>query len=130
MEKNEVRKSLFVRIFEVIIKYVLRFRIPVLIVIAALTLFFAWQLKDLQIDAGIFSFTSDVPASEYVLTPAEAPEGEPLYYELPDEIKGIELPTYGYTYRDEDEKLHLAIPDEFLDGTEWEMLGMKLYFKQ
>lgn len=119
MEKNEVRKSFFVRVFEVIIRYVLRFRIPVLIIIAVLTLFFAWQLKDLQIDAGIFSFTSDVPASEYILTPTEAPEGEPLYYELPDDIKNLELPTYGYTYRDEDEKLHLAIPDEFLDGTEY-----------
>ena len=120
MDNNkEVKKSLFVRVFEIIMRFVFRFRIPILVIIGLITLFFAWQLRNLQIDAGIFSFTSDVPSSEYVLTPEEAPEGEPLVYELPEELQNIEMPKYGYTYRTEDEKMHVAIPEEFLDNTEY-----------
>ena len=54
MENNNVKKSLFVRVFEVIMRFVLKFRIPVLFLIAAGTVFFIKALFSLQIDANIF----------------------------------------------------------------------------
>ena len=84
-ENNEVRKSLFVRIFEYVIRFILHFRVLVLMLIALGTAFFIWALFSLQIDANIFSFASNVPASVQVPTPSEAPKGEPLVYELPDD---------------------------------------------
>ena len=77
MENNEVRKSLFVRIFEVIIALILKFRILVLIFIAVMTVFFAKALFSLHVDANIFGFSSIAPPAEYVTTP-ETPQKESL----------------------------------------------------
>ena len=110
MENNEVRKSLFVRIFEVVIALILKFRIPVLIFIAVMTVFFAKALFSLHVDANIFGFSSIAPPAEYVTTPESAPEGEPLVYTLPEGFVEFTPEQYGYTERPESEKLHAEIP--------------------
>ena len=51
MEGKNVKKSLFVRLFEVVIRFILHFRIPILVLIILGTLFFAYALFSLQIDA-------------------------------------------------------------------------------
>ena len=119
MEERKIAKSLFVRVFEVVIRLILRFRIFVLIAIAAATLFFAYQLFSLQIDANIFSFTSGVPPAQYVPTPSSAPSGDPAHFEMPEGVEKFTPPSYGYTERPEEEKLHAAIPDSMRNGTEY-----------
>ena len=120
MEGQKVSKSLFVKVFEVIIRFILRFRIPVLIFIAAMTVFFAYQLFSLQIDANIFSFTAGVPPAEQVLTPIAAPEGEPVFYALPDDYVKFTPEAYGFNERPEEEKLHIAIPASMVQGKEYD----------
>ena len=117
MEENKVKKSLFVRVFEVIIRIILKFRILVLILIAAGTLFFAFQLRSLQIDANIFSLSSGVPPSQHILTPDQAPEGNPVYFTLPDDYVEFIPEQYGHIDRPESEKLHAIIPDSMRQGT-------------
>ena len=120
MAETKAGKSLFVRIFEVIIRLILKFRIFVLIAIAAATVFFIYQLFSLQIDANIFSFASGVPPAEYVMTPEEAPDGEPLRYLLPADYVKFTPPAYGHEERPEDEKLHVDIPANMIQGTEYD----------
>ena len=119
MEKKQVKNSLFVKIFEVIIRNIIKFRIPVLIFIFLMTAFFIYQLFSLKIDANIFSFASGVPPAEYVLTPENPPEGEPLRYLLPADYVKYTPPSYGYEERPENEKLHVEIPDSLTQGTEY-----------
>ena len=119
MEERKVSKSLFVKVFEVVIRFILRFRIPVLIFIVAMTAFFVYQLFSLQIDANIFSFTSGVPPAEHVLTPISAPGGEPVFYALPDDYVKFTPEAYGHVERPEDEKLHVAIPASMIQGKEY-----------
>ena len=116
MAKIKVEKSLFVRIFEVIIRFILKFRIFVLIAIAAVTVFFIYELFSLQIDANIFSFTSGVPPAEFVYTPSKAPNEEPLKYLLPEDFVEFSPPEYGFNERPESEKLHTVIPDNMITG--------------
>ena len=116
MTESKAGKSLFVRIFEVIIKFILKFRIFVLIAIAAVTVFFVYELFSLQIDANIFSFTSGVPPAEFVYTPSEAPNKEPLKYLLPEDFVKFSPPEYGFNERPESEKLHAVIPDNMITG--------------
>ena len=61
MEEKNVKKSLFVRLFEVVIRFILHFRIPILVLIILGTLFFTYALFSLQIDANIFGFSSIAP---------------------------------------------------------------------
>ncbi len=119
MVNPDEKKSLSTRVFEAILGFVLRFRIPVLIILALLTIFFAYHMTKLSIDAGVFSFSSGVPPTTYVLTPSGAPEGGPLVYELPPELQDLELPAYGYMNRSEDEKMELVIPPDMTDGTQY-----------
>lgn len=119
MVEKKASKSLFVKIFEVIISFILRFRIPVIIFIAIMTVFFAYQLFSLQIDANIFSFTAGVPPSQHILTPTNAPDEEPVFYALPDDYVKFTPDSYGYQERPESEKLHVAIPDSMRQGTEY-----------
>ena len=119
MEDAKVKKSLFVKIFEVIIKYILKFRIFILIAIGLITVFFAYQLLSLRIDANIFSFASAVPPAEHILTPNEAPDGDPLKFYLPDDYVEFTPPQYGKTNRDESEKLHAVIPEYMRKGNNY-----------
>ena len=123
MENNEVRKSLFVRIFEVVIALILKFRIPVLIFIAAMTVFYAKALFSLHVDANIFGFSSIAPPAEYVTTPENAPEGEPLVYALPEGFIEFTPEQYGYTERTESEKLHAEIPSSMRTGNKGTYFG-------
>lgn len=116
MEGNEVKKSLFVRVFEVVIRFVLRFRIPVLVFVALVTAFFIRALFSLQIDANIFSFSSIAPPAEYVKTPSQAPQGDPLGYSIPEGVEEFVPEQYGHVERPEDEKLHADIPDDMRTG--------------
>lgn len=116
MTESKAEKSLFVRIFEVIIRFILKFRIFVLIAIVAITIFFTYELFSLQIDANIFSFTSGVPPAEFVYTPSKAPNGEPLKYLLPENFVEFSPPEYGFNARPENEKLHTVIPDNMTTG--------------
>ena len=116
MTESKAEKSLFVQIFEVIIRFILKFRIFVLIAIVAITIFFTYELFSLQIDANIFSFTSGVPPAEFVYTPSKAPNGEPLKYLLPENFVEFSPPEYGFNARPENEKLHTVIPDNMTTG--------------
>lgn len=116
MSEIKAGKSLFVRIFEVIIRFILKFKIFVLIAIAAVTVFFVYELFSLQIDANIFSFTSGVPPAEFVYTPSEAPNGKPLMYLLPEDFVKFSPPEYGFNDRPENEKLHVDIPSSMITG--------------
>lgn len=116
MTESKAGKSLFVRIFEVIIRFILKFRIFVLIAIAAITIFFTYELFSLQIDANIFSFTSGVPPAEFVYTPSKAPNGEPLKYLLPENFVEFSPLEYGFNARPENEKLHTVILDNMTTG--------------
>lgn len=117
---ENTNKSLFIRVFEVIMRFILKFRIPVLIFIATMTVFFAYQLFSLQIDANIFSFTSGVPPAEQILTPTEPRDGEPVFYTLPDDYVKFIPEEYGYNERPNDEKLHLAIPESMVQGIKYD----------
>ena len=110
MEEAKVKKTLFVKIFEVIIKYILRFRIFILVAIAALTVFFAYQLLSLRIDANVFSFAAGVPAPEQVITPNKIPDGEPVFFSLPEDYEKFVPEKYGHINRNENEKLYAEIP--------------------
>ena len=116
MDNNGVKKSLFVRIFEVVIRFILRFRIPVLILIGIITVFFIKALFSLQIDANIFGFSSIAPPAPYVETPQDIPQGEPLVYALPDDYVDFVPDAYGYTERPESEKLNMEIPASMRTG--------------
>ena len=117
MENLNVTKSLFVRIFEVIIRSVLKLRIFVLIVIALLSLFFLNAVRTLQIDANIFGFTAGVPPAEYITTPSAPPEGEKVFYSLPDDYVKFVPEKYGYRERLEEQKQNIDIPDSMRNGT-------------
>lgn len=116
MDNSKVKKSLFVRVFEVVIGFILKFRIPVLILIFLVTLFFIKALFSLKIDANIFSFSSIAPPAQYVPTPSEAPGGEPVCYTLPDGMEKFVPEAYGYHERSEDEKLIADIPESMVQG--------------
>lgn len=123
MEEAKVKKSLFVRIFEVIIRLILKFRIFILIAIAAITVFFAYELFSLQIDANIFSFTSGVPPAEYVPTPSAKPDGEPLIFNLPEDFVEFIPEQYRHVERPESEKLHIEIPEYMREGKSYPYYG-------
>ena len=123
MEEAKVKKSLFVRVFEVVIRLILKFRVFILIAIAAVTVFFAYELFSLQIDANIFSFTSGVPPAEYVPTPSEKPEGEPLEFNLPEDFVEFIPEQYRHVERPESEKLHIEIPEYMREGKSYPYYG-------
>ena len=116
MEGKNVKKSLFVRLFEVVIRFILHFRIPILVLIILGTLFFAYALFSLQIDANIFGFSSIAPPAPYVDTPSQAPEGEAVHYEIPDDVEEFVPTQYGYNPRPEDERLKVDVPDSMRTG--------------
>lgn len=115
MSARDTNKSLFVKVFEVIIKIILKFRIPILILIALGTVFFSYHLFSLKIDANIYSFAANVPPSENVLTPLDVPNIPQVQFTLPKEIEQQELQTYGYDKRPENEKLTVEIPQKYLE---------------
>lgn len=123
MEKKQPKDSLFVRIFEVIIRFILKFRIPILIFIAVMTVFFINALFSLQIDANIFGINSGVPPSVHVLTPTDKPDGDPVYFMLPEDFEEFIPEQYGYVERPESEKLHAEIPDSMRQGTNYSYYG-------
>ena len=47
---------------------------PIIIVLIILTLFFAYMMKDLRIDANIFALSEDAEPPVFVLTPENKPE--------------------------------------------------------
>ena len=117
MEGKNVKKSLFVRLFEVVIRFILHFRIPILVLIILGTLFFTYALFSLQIDADVFSFAAIAPDAPYVTTPTSAPDGDAVHYTIPSDVELFVPDHYGYTERPESEKLHAAIPDYMRTGT-------------
>ena len=117
MEEKNVKKSLFVRLFEVVIRFILHFRIPILVLIILGTLFFTYALFSLQIDADVFSFAAIAPDAPYVTTPTSAPDGDAVHYTIPSDVELFVPDHYGYTERPESEKLHAAIPDYMRTGT-------------
>ena len=68
----------FTNIFYHLMKFVTRFNIPVLILIALITVFFSYEITNLKINADEGSFSSGVEENIYVQTPAQKPEGENL----------------------------------------------------
>ena len=116
MEEKIGKKSFFVRVFEVFVRFILKFRIPVLILIVAGTLFFGYEIFSLQIDANIFSITAGIPDNPFVLTPSQPPEGDPVHYDMPDGVEAFVPDSYGYSNRAESEKLHAEIPDYMRAG--------------
>ena len=116
MEEKAIRKSLFVRVFEVIIRLILKFRIPVLILIVLGTLFFAWALTSLQVDANVFSFSSIAPPNPYIETPNAPPADPPVKYVIPEDVEEFVPTEYGYAPRPEEERLHANIPDYMRTG--------------
>ena len=119
MEGNEVKKSLFVRVFEVVIRFILRFRIPVLVLIAIITAFFIKALFSLQIDANIFGFSNIAPPAQHVLTPDQPPAGEPVRYDLPEDHVEFVPEQYGHVERPQEEKLQATIPDSMRQGRDY-----------
>lgn len=113
---NEELKELPVvtRLLYRVMRIVTRFALPVLVLILAATLFFAYCLKDLKIDANVFSFASNVPPAEFVETPASAPDTPEVVFINPN-TEGMEIEHYGYTERPEEEKKAPAvIPESML----------------
>lgn len=116
MKENEVKKSLFVRIFEVIIRFILKFRIPVLVLILLITAFFTKQLFSLKVNANIFSFSSIAPPAQYVETPTSAPDTKPVVYTLSKDYVKFTPPSFSYNPRPEDEVLEVGeIPQYLLE---------------
>ena len=107
---DEVTKlPLFTRIFYRMMRFITKFSIPILIIITLTTVYFTFQLKNLRIDANVFSFTSGVEQNPYVETPSKKPDGEPLVFISPEKNVTNEL-HYGYIERSEEEKLKAIIP--------------------
>ena len=107
---DEVTKlPLFTRIFYRMMRFITKFSIPILIIITLTTVYFTFQLKNLRIDANVFSFTSGVEQNPYVETPSKKPDGEPLVFITPEKNVTNEL-HYGYIERAEEEKLKAIIP--------------------
>lgn len=122
MNDDKEKMMLFTKIFYQLMRFITKFSIPILVLIIALTLFFAYEITNLKIDADVFSFTSGIEENPYVETPQDSPGGEPLTYISPYE-RQTENIHYGYSERSEDEKLHAAIPaqtgikpDSYSDG--------------
>ncbi len=123
MNKNTARDSKIERIFESVIRAILKFRIPILILIAVATAFFVYALFSLQIDANIFGMYTGVPPSVHVLTPSDKPDGPPVYFMFPDDYEEFVPEQYGYTERPESEKLHASIPDYMKQGRTYNSFG-------
>ena len=117
MDNSNATKSLFVRIFEIIIHAILQCRIFVLIAITLLTLFFLNAVRTLQIDANIFGFTAGVPPAEHIATPSALPEGEKVFYALPEDYVKFIPEEFRYQERPADQKLDIDIPDSMRNGT-------------
>ena len=104
--------SFFTNIFYHLMKFVTRFNIPVLILIALITVFFSYEITNLKINVDEESFASGVEENIYVQTPAQKPaEGENLVYISPSE-QVRDIPHYGYSERAESEKLKVDIPPQ------------------
>ena len=102
----------FTNIFYHLMKFVTRFNIPVLILIALITVFFSYEITNLKINVDEESFASGVEENIYVQTPAQKPaEGENLVYISPSE-QMRDIPHYGYSERAESEKLKVDIPPQ------------------
>ena len=123
MGNNKVKKSLFVTIFEVIIRIILKFRILVLLLITIGTVFFASKLFSIQVDANIFNFSAGVSPAQNILTPEDKPDGEPLLFALPPNYVEFVPEQYGYAPREENEKLKKAIPDSMRQGKTFSNYG-------
>lgn len=123
MGNNKVKKSLFVTIFEVIIRIILKFRILVLLLITIGTVFFASKLFSIQVDANIFNFSAGVSPAQNILTPEDTPDGEPLLFALPPNYVEFVPEQYGYAPREENEKLKKAIPDSMRQGKTFSNYG-------
>ncbi len=122
MNDDKEKMMLFTKIFYQLMRFITKFSIPILVLIIALTLFFAYEITNLKIDADVFSFTSGIEENPYVETLQNSPGGEPLTYISPYE-RQTENIHYGYSERSEDEKLHATIPaqtgikpDSYSDG--------------
>lgn len=122
MNDDKEKMMLFTKIFYQLMRFITKFSIPILVLIVALTIFFAYEITNLKIDADVFSFTSGIEENPYVETPQDSPGGEPLTYISPYE-RQTENIHYGYSERSEDEKLHATIPaqtgikpDSYSDG--------------
>ena len=102
---------LFTKVFYHMMRFITKFSIPILVVIIALTVFFAYQMFSLQIDSDVNSFAAGVEPNPYVETPLEKPDGEPLKY-ISTAEKDASGVHYGYMDRSEDEKLHASIPPQ------------------
>ena len=57
------------RYIEALMRWIMDHARAVLIIILALTALFAYLMKDLRIDADIFSFSAGIDAPAFVLTP-------------------------------------------------------------
>lgn len=62
------------RYIEALMRWIMDHARAVLIIILALTALFAYLMKDLRIDADIFSFSAGIDAPAFVLTPENGPE--------------------------------------------------------
>lgn len=123
MDKNTAKDPKIESIFKLVISFILRFRILILIFIAILTVFFTYALFSLQIDANIFGINTGVPPSVHVLTPSDKPDGDPVYFMLPNDYKEFVPEQYGYIEHPENEKLHATIPDYMRQGRTYKSYG-------
>lgn len=112
-------KTFFTRLFSHIMGFMTRFNILVLFIILILTVFFAYNIKSLKIDANVFSFASGVDPNPWVETPQDVPEGDLLMF-VPPETKSQEDPHYSYISRPDDEKKHAEIPPQSIPKPQYD----------
>ena len=110
MSDDKEKLSLFSSVFYHLMRFITKYSIAVLVVIFALTAFFAIQMTKLKIDSDFNSFAAGVEPSVYVETPGSAPSRDAVKYIAAEDEE--EVLHYGYTERAESEKLHAVIPEQ------------------
>ena len=59
---------------ESVMQFIIKHAKAVIVILLAITVFFAWQMRNIRIDANIFSFSNDAEPPVFVLTPEGKPE--------------------------------------------------------
>ena len=82
----------------------------VIIALLAITCFFAYSMKDLNLDTNVFGFTSDVPPAPVITTPEEKPnyalklKGLDSTFLVPDRGEVVDVPERVNTFSEEEFK--------------------------
>lgn len=97
-------------LIEKFMSFIMKYSTLVIVVLLALTAFFAYSMKDLGLDTDVFGFTSDAPDAPIYTTPEEKPsyalklKGLNDTFLMPNRGEVVEIPERQNTFSEEEFK--------------------------